>query len=93
MYFHGVKDGYLPAGLDFLTIEPSDLKIKVENDFVKFDCSKDIYSVEVYSLQGEKILVQDDDSPIPTSKLRKEVLLFNVELENRVVETHKIYVK
>lgn len=93
MYFHGIKDGYLPAGLDFPTIEQSDLKIKIENGFVKFDCSKVIYGVEVYSLQGEKIIDQDDDTPIPTSKLRKEVLLFNVELDNRVVETQKIYVK
>ena len=93
MYFHGVKEGYLPAGLDFPVIEQSDLKIKVENNFVKFSCSLEIYNVEVYSLQGEKIFSQDDDTPIPTSKLRKEVLLFNVELENRVVETHKLYVR
>ena len=56
----------------------------MENDFVKFDCSKDIYNVEVYSHQGEKIHVQDDDTPISTSKLRKGVFLVNVELENRV---------
>lgn len=93
MYFHGVTEGAIDAGVSF-PVAPSPLfRVTVDSGYVKMSGEASVERVEVYTVLGERIHIQKNTNPIPLSEIKEGICLFNIELENGIIETHKVMIR
>lgn len=93
MYFHGVTEGQIAAGVSFPVADPPAMKVYADGEYFKISGNIGVERVTVYTSLGEMIYVQNNSNPIPVSELTPGVCLVNLELENGIIETHKIMVR
>lgn len=94
MFFQGVTEGSLPSAVNGLNA--SDYKVKAVADDGQLSFSANgcyIFSVSVYNLSGNRIAEQMGSQPIPTTHWTPGVYLANLELDNNLIVTRKIFVR
>lgn len=91
IYFHGATGGIDNAGIKIPVSAPALVNLRIENGELLASCdSQDIHAVEIYSVSGEKLYSTYSNPPIYIEGYQHNLYLVNIELENGIIETHKL---
>lgn len=52
LYFHGVKDGELPAGIDQVWFDGPEIKIELKGDILSWSSDEPLAYIKIYSYEG-----------------------------------------
>ena len=93
MFFQGVTSGNLPTGITAATAPKAAVNVSVSGGVLKASAGERIVGLEIYDLQGNRHYQAYDGTPVSLASIPSGIYLVNVELDNGLIETHKVAIK
>ena len=94
IFFQGTTEGKLPSGIESVKMNRSqfkaDVTMRVAGNYLYFASAQKIWSTSVYDFNGHRVYRAEGAQPIDLSQLKRGVYLVNAELDNGMIETHKM---
>lgn len=92
LFFQGTTEGLLTPVRD-LPAATTYASVSQQGDLLTVQSEEGVMSLEVYSLQGQRLRQTELQRTVSVAGLPSGIYLVNVELTNHVIETHKMYIR
>lgn len=93
MFFQGAVTGTLTAGMESITAMNPEVELTLQGGVLTLTSGAGIVGVEIHDTAGKRMLRRAGDSPIDISAYPAGIYLVSAELEDGIIETHKIMKK
>lgn len=90
LYFHGLKEGQLPADVAEIDVEPIGVDIVTKGGLLYVETEKDVRMVEIYSYAADRLHRQWNNNPILLEPFGHGVYVVCVELADGHVLARKV---
>lgn len=93
IFFEGTTEGELPSGISTpkaFSASKADVDMRLSGNYLLIASKEKIWSTSVYDIEGHRLYRAEGAQPIDVARFPKGVYLVNAELDNGIIETHKI---
>ncbi|MDO4159021.1 MAG: peptide-N-glycosidase F-related protein [Prevotellaceae bacterium] len=92
IFFQGLKEGTLTA-IKGVKVMEQQVNLAIKDGIMSFGSKDGIVGVEIFDLQGKRLYRKAGSDSIRTSQFPTGLCLVSVELDNGIIETHKVAIK